>query len=252
MSEKALETQWHRGRKPQSKHRETLAGPEKKKVSILKVIKHCWTKHGDESEVDLPPRLTEIETKYNTNVEKKRAELGLTQEDEIDSDVEDDAITEAAGVCKGRVPCMGAERQRILYDRSGSEASSSRSRRREDPRIAQMQREVEEQQRALEQQQKEEETSARLEAMERILNVGYQPPPQPHPRPYILHPEQTSQVPYMGNMGYHSNSGYGSMPTMGPTFGSLSYDFLNQFQSSGGRSRGASRGPSRGGSGGGS
>ncbi|CAH9087953.1 unnamed protein product, partial [Cuscuta epithymum] len=75
MSEKALETQWHGGRKPQSKHREALAGPEKKKVSILKVIKHCWTKHGDESEADLPPRLAEIETKYNTNVEKKRAEL---------------------------------------------------------------------------------------------------------------------------------------------------------------------------------
>ncbi|CAH9103609.1 unnamed protein product, partial [Cuscuta epithymum] len=46
MFEKALETQWHGGRKPQSKHKEDLAGPEMKKVSILKVIKHCWTKHG--------------------------------------------------------------------------------------------------------------------------------------------------------------------------------------------------------------
>ncbi|CAH9107421.1 unnamed protein product [Cuscuta epithymum] len=127
MSEKALETQWHGGRKPQSKHKEDLAGPEKKKVSILKVIKHCWTKHGDESEADLPPRLAEIETKYNTNVEKKRTELGLTQEDEIDSDVEDEAIVEADGVYKGRVPCMGAEGQRILYDRSGASFCVSRT-----------------------------------------------------------------------------------------------------------------------------
>ncbi|CAH9125494.1 unnamed protein product [Cuscuta epithymum] len=125
----------------------TLVGPEKKKVSILKVIKHCWTKHDDESDADPPPRLAEIETKYNTNVEKKRAELGLTHEDEIDSDVEDDAIVEAAEVYKGQVPCMGAEGQRILYDHNG--ASSSRSRRGEDPHIAQMQRELEEQQRAL-------------------------------------------------------------------------------------------------------
>ncbi|CAH9123885.1 unnamed protein product, partial [Cuscuta epithymum] len=72
---------------------------------------------------------------------------------------------------------MGAEGQRILYDRSG--ASSSRSRRGEDPRIAQMQREMEEQQRALaeqqrtleEQRKKDEETRARLEEMERILSA---------------------------------------------------------------------------------
>ncbi|CAH9093897.1 unnamed protein product [Cuscuta europaea] len=139
MSEEALQTQWHGSRKPQSKHKEALVGPEKKKVSILKVIKHCWTKHGDVSEADLPTRLAEIETKYNTHVEKKRAELGLLHEDEIDSDVEDDAILEAVGVYKGRLLCMGAEGQRILYDRSCSGASSSRSRRGEDPRITQMQ-----------------------------------------------------------------------------------------------------------------
>ncbi|CAH9115279.1 unnamed protein product [Cuscuta europaea] len=145
MSEKALQTQWHGGHKPQSKHNEALARPEKKRVSILKVIKHCLTKHGDESEADLPPRLAEIETNYNTTVEKKQAELGLTQEGEIDSDVEDDAILEAAGVYKGRLPCMGVEGQQILYDRSCSGDSSSRSRRGEDPRIAQMQRELKEQ-----------------------------------------------------------------------------------------------------------
>ncbi|CAH9075242.1 unnamed protein product [Cuscuta epithymum] len=143
---------------------------------------------------------------------------------------------------------MGAQGQRILYDHTTG-ASSSRSGRGEDPRIAQMQRELEEQQRALEQQwKKDEETRARLEAIERILNAGY----QPHPRPYILHPEQTPQVPHIGNMGYHSNSGYSSMPVMDPTFGSVSYGFLNQFQSSGGPSCGASRGGSRGGNRGGS
>ncbi|CAH9068707.1 unnamed protein product, partial [Cuscuta epithymum] len=138
---------------------------------------------------------------------------------------------------------MGAEGQRILYDRTTG-ASSSRSGRGEDPRIAQMKRELEEQQRALEQQRKkDEETRARLEAMEWILNAGY----QPHPRPYIFHPEQTPQVPHIGNMGYHSNSGYSSMPMMDPTFGSLSYGFLNQFQSSGGSSHEANRGGTRGG-----
>ncbi|CAH9091366.1 unnamed protein product, partial [Cuscuta europaea] len=136
MSEKAMTTQWHGGRKPQSKHKEALAGPQKKRVPILSVIKHCWTKSGVESPANLPPRLAEIETKYNANVEKKRAELGLTQEDDIGSDVEDDAILEATGVYKGRLPCLGAEGQRILYDRSGSGASSSsQSRRGEDPRI---------------------------------------------------------------------------------------------------------------------
>ncbi|CAH9069882.1 unnamed protein product, partial [Cuscuta europaea] len=95
MSEKAMTTQWHGGRKPQSKHKEALAGPQKKRVPILSVIKHCWTKSGVESPANLPPRLAEIETKYNANVEKKRAELGLTQEDDIGSDVEDDAILEA-------------------------------------------------------------------------------------------------------------------------------------------------------------
>ncbi|CAH9123753.1 unnamed protein product [Cuscuta epithymum] len=84
--------------------------------------------------------------------------------------------------------------------------------------------------------------------MERILNAGC----QPQPRPYILHPEQTPQVPHMGNMGYYSNSGYSSMPMMDPTFGSLSHGFLNQFQSSRGSSRGANRGGSRGGNRGGS
>ncbi|CAH9115289.1 unnamed protein product, partial [Cuscuta europaea] len=48
MSEKALTTQWHGGRKPQSKHKEALAGPQKKRVPILSVIKHCWTKSGVE------------------------------------------------------------------------------------------------------------------------------------------------------------------------------------------------------------
>ncbi|CAH9091882.1 unnamed protein product, partial [Cuscuta europaea] len=230
MSEKAMTTQWHGGRKPQSKHKEALAGPHKKRVPILSVIKHCWTKSGVESPANLPLRLPEIETKYNANVEKKRAELGLTQEDDIGSDVEDDAILEATGVYKGRLPCLGAEGQRILYDRSGSGASSSsQSRRGEDPRIAQLQRELEEEQRAFEQQRKnDEETRARLEAMERIL-AGYQPPPQPHPQPYIMHVEQTPQVPHMGGMGYHSNSGYGAMPAIGSTFGSLSPDMLNQF-----------------------
>ncbi|CAH9109161.1 unnamed protein product [Cuscuta epithymum] len=132
---------------------------------------------------------------------------------------------------------------RILYDHTTG-ASSFRLGRGEDPRIAQMQRELEEQQRALEQQRKkDEETRARLEALEQILNAGY----QPHPQPYILHPEQTPQVPHMGNMGYHSNSGYSSMLMMDPAFGSLSYGFLNQFKSSGGPNRGASRGGSRGG-----
>ncbi|CAH9123625.1 unnamed protein product, partial [Cuscuta epithymum] len=74
---------------------------------------------------------------------------------------------------------MGAEGQRILYDRSG--ASSSRSRRGEDPRIAQLQRELEEE------RKKDEETRARLEAMERILSAGIRN--QPQPQPYILHPE---------------------------------------------------------------
>ncbi|CAH9074171.1 unnamed protein product [Cuscuta epithymum] len=155
----------------------------------------------------MPPRIAEIETKYNTTVEKKRAKLGLTESDEIDSDAGDDTILEAAGVYKGRVPCMGAEGQRILYNRSG--ASSSRSRRGEDPRIAQMQRELEEQQRALEEQRKkEEETRARLEAMERILNAGFRS--QPQPQPYILHPEQTPQVPQMDGY-FHSNSGSGCL-----------------------------------------
>ncbi|CAH9082505.1 unnamed protein product [Cuscuta epithymum] len=112
-----------------------------------------------------------------------------------------------------------------------------------------MQRELEEEERALEQQRKkDEETRARLEAMERILNAGY----QPHPRPYILRPEQTPQVPHMGNMDYYSNSGYSSMPMMDSAFGSLSHGFLNQFQSSGGSSRGVNRGGSRGGNRGGS
>ncbi|CAH9100533.1 unnamed protein product [Cuscuta europaea] len=87
--------------------------------------------------------------------------------------------------------------------------------------------------------------------MERIV-AGYQPSPQPLPRPYMLHVEQTPQVPHMGHMGYHSNSGYGAMPAMGSTFGSLSSDILNQFQSSGGGSRGSNRGSNRGGNRGGS
>ncbi|CAH9074373.1 unnamed protein product [Cuscuta epithymum] len=99
---------------------------------------------------------------------------------------------------------MGAEGQWILYD-----ASSSRSRRGEDPRIAQMQREMEEQQRALDEQQrcleeqrkKEEETRARIEAMKRILSTGIRNQPQP----YVLHPEQTPQVPHMGGY-FRSNS----------------------------------------------
>ncbi|CAH9111994.1 unnamed protein product [Cuscuta europaea] len=48
MSEKALTTQWHEGHKPQSKHKEALAGPQKKRVPILSVIKHCWMKNGVE------------------------------------------------------------------------------------------------------------------------------------------------------------------------------------------------------------
>ncbi|CAH9096344.1 unnamed protein product [Cuscuta epithymum] len=154
---------------------------------------------------------------------------------------------------------MGAEGQRILYDRSG--ASSSRSRRGEDPRIAQLQREMEEQQRALDEQQrcleeqrkKEEETRARLEAMERIsistllpgclhlvlfrrsLSAGIRN--QPQPQPYVLHPEQTPQVPHMG--GYlRSNSATGL-----PSFGSIQdINFHNLFQTSGGSQTGGSRG----------
>ncbi|CAH9095607.1 unnamed protein product [Cuscuta epithymum] len=193
MSEKAMETQWHGGRKPQSKHRETMVGPEKKKVSILKVIKHCWTKGGDNSEAELPPRIAELETKYQAQVGKKRAELGLTHSDiELDSDADDEAMLEAAGVYKGRVPCMGAEGLRILHNRDG--ASSSRS-RVEDPRIAQLQRELEEQ------REQGRRTRARLEAMEQQMNrfnAGYRP------EMYIRHPETTPQVPHMGNMDYNS------------------------------------------------
>ncbi|CAH9127527.1 unnamed protein product [Cuscuta epithymum] len=158
MSEKAMKTQWHGGRKPQDNHKETLAGPEKKTVSTWKVIKHCWTKGGDESNVELPPRLAEIETKYQGAVGKKRAELGLTDSDiELDSDADDEAMLEAAGVYKGRVPCMGAEGLRILPNSRG--ASSSRS-RVEDPRIAQLQRELEER------REHDRRTRERLEAME--------------------------------------------------------------------------------------
>ncbi|CAH9093570.1 unnamed protein product [Cuscuta epithymum] len=78
--DKAKETQWCGGRKPQNKHRQDLAGPEKKKVSMWKLIKHCWTK-GDESDAELPPRIAELETKYQAQVEKKRAELGPTDSD---------------------------------------------------------------------------------------------------------------------------------------------------------------------------
>ncbi|CAH9067908.1 unnamed protein product [Cuscuta epithymum] len=190
----------------------------------------------------MPPRLAEIEMKYHTTVQKKRAERGLTDEDELDSDAEDDVIVEAAGVYKGRVPCMGAEGQRILYDRSGT--SSSRSRRGEDPRIAQMQRELE-QQRALEEQhKKDEETRARLEAMERILSAGIRN--QPQPQPYILHPEQTPQVPQMG--GYFRSNSVSGLPSYG-SFQDI--NFHNLFQTSGGSQRGGSRGGSRGGPGGG-
>ncbi|CAH9126175.1 unnamed protein product, partial [Cuscuta epithymum] len=58
------------------------------------------------------------------------------EEDDLASDEDDEAILEAAGVYKGRVPCLGAEGQRILLNRDG--ASSSRSRRGEDPRIAEL------------------------------------------------------------------------------------------------------------------
>ncbi|CAH9129215.1 unnamed protein product, partial [Cuscuta epithymum] len=122
---------------------------------------------------------------------------------------------------------MGAEGQRILYDRSG--ASSSRSRRGEDPRIAQLQRELEEQ------RKKDEETRARMEAMERILSAGIRN--QPQPQPYILHPEQTPQLPQMGGY-FRSNSASGL-----PSYGSFQdINFHNLFQTSGGSQAGGSRG----------
>ncbi|CAH9137068.1 unnamed protein product [Cuscuta epithymum] len=128
----------------------------------------------------------------------------------------------------------------FCIDRS-TVASSSRSRRGEDPRIAQMQRELEEHERRWEEQRKkEEETKARLEEMERFMRAGFQPPHQPFPPPYVLHPEQTPQVPHMSGMGFFSNSGYGGTPTMGPNFGSMSFDFL---RSSGGGSGTPSHGP---------
>ncbi|CAH9145609.1 unnamed protein product, partial [Cuscuta epithymum] len=141
---------------------------------------------------------------------------------------------------------MGGEGQRILYDRIG--ASSSRSRRGEDPRIAQMQRELEEEQRALEEQRKkDEETRARLEAMERILSAGIQNQPQP----YILHPEQTPQVPQMG--GYFRFNSASRLPSYG-SFQDI--NFHNLFQTSGGSQGGrscggGSRGGNREGQGGG-
>ncbi|CAH9121075.1 unnamed protein product, partial [Cuscuta epithymum] len=158
--------------------------------------------------------------KYNTTVEKKRVELGLTESDELDSDAEDEAILEVAGVYKRRVPCMGAERQQILYNHD--EASSSRS-RVEDPRIAQLQRELEEQ------RERDRETRARLEAMEHqmnIFNVGYRA------EPYFRHPETTPQLQHMGNL-YQSNSGFSSVPTIGSFETFLSGNF-NQFQTPGG------------------
>ncbi|CAH9083018.1 unnamed protein product [Cuscuta epithymum] len=138
------------------------------------------------------PRLADFESKYNESVDRQRAERDLTQEDELDSDADDEAAIEAAGVYKGRVPCLGAEGQRILYDRSTG-ASSSRSRSGEDPRMAQMQRELAEHERRWEEQRKrEEETKARLEEMERFMRAGFQPPHQPFRTPYVFHHEQTN------------------------------------------------------------
>ncbi|CAH9128348.1 unnamed protein product [Cuscuta epithymum] len=143
----------------------------------------------------------------------------------------------------GQVSCMGAEGQQILYDHTNG-ASSSRSGRGEDPRIAQMQRKLEEQRRALEEQRKkDEETRARLEAMERILSAGFRFQPQP----YILHPEQTPQVPHMG--GYFRSNSASEMPSLG-SFQDVS--FQNLFQTSGssqggGSQGGGSRGGTRGG-----
>ncbi|CAH9082658.1 unnamed protein product [Cuscuta epithymum] len=247
MSEKALETQWHGGRKSQYAHKETLAGPEKKKVNILNLVKHCWTKHGEESEANLPPRLAEFESKYNESVDRRRAERGLTQEDELDSDADDEAAIEAAGVYKGRVPSLGAEGQRILYDRSTG-ASSSQSRCGEDPRMAQMQRELQEHERRWEEQRKrEEETKARMEEMERFMRAGFQPPHQPFPTPYVFHPEQTPQVPHMGGKGLFSNSGHGGMPMISPNFGSMSFDFARSSGGGSGTPSHGARGGPRGG-----
>ncbi|CAH9113205.1 unnamed protein product [Cuscuta epithymum] len=133
----------------------------------------------------------------------------------------------------GQVSCMGAEGQRILYDHTNG-ASSSRSGRGEDPRIAQMQRKLEEQRRALEEQRKkDEETRARLEVMERILSAGFRFQPQP----YILHPEQTPQVPHMG--GYFRSNSASEMPSLG-SFQDVS--FQNLFQTSGSSQGGGSQG----------
>ncbi|CAH9138596.1 unnamed protein product [Cuscuta epithymum] len=247
MSEKALEMQWHGGRKSQNAYKETLAGPEKKRVGVLRLVKHCWTKHGEESEADLPPRLADFETKYNESVDRQRAARGLTQEGDLDSDADDEAAIEAAGVYKGRVPCLGAEGQRILYDRS-TDASSSRSRRGEDPRIATLQRELEEHERRWEEQRKADEaTKARLEEMERYMRAGFQPPQQPFPPPYVFHPEQTPQVPHMGGMGFFPNSGYGGMPMISPNFGSMSFDFARSSGGGSGTPSHGARGAPRGG-----
>ncbi|CAH9054141.1 unnamed protein product [Cuscuta europaea] len=80
-SEKAKEVQWHGGRKPQIQHKKDLegSGPVKKRVTPLKLMAHCWTKKGAMP----PPRLSEIEKKYEEERGKRVDELA-DSDDELD------------------------------------------------------------------------------------------------------------------------------------------------------------------------
>ncbi|CAH9101000.1 unnamed protein product [Cuscuta europaea] len=226
-SEKAKELQWRGGRKPHDQHKKDLegSGPVKMKVTKWALIKHCWTK-GDES---LPPRISEIEKKYEKEIEKKRAELS-SSDDELDERQDDEAILAAVGVYKGRVPCLGAEGVRILHNSKGA---SSSSRPVDDERVARLEKKL------AKGREEGRRIRERLEEMERQMdrfNTTYRPPM------HIMHLEMTPQIPFMGGMG-------GSMgfPSYNQLPGPFSYGYYYQpFQTRGGQGdRGGNRGRRR-------